>query len=75
MLLTLPVTGMTCGGCENAVKRALGKLPGVASVGASHLEQRVRVVYDACQVTPEAMRKIGGLGYRVGGKHVVGSRR
>jgi copper chaperone CopZ len=68
MTLTLRVTGMTCGGCENAVKRAVGKLPGVASVEASHLEQRVVVSYDAAQSTPEAIAaKINGLGYRVGG--------
>jgi copper chaperone CopZ len=66
MTLTLHVTGMTCGGCENAVRRAVGKLPGVASVEASHLEQRVTVDYDASRVTPEAMTaKINGLGYRV----------
>jgi copper chaperone CopZ len=68
MTLTLHVTGMTCGGCENAVKRAVGKLPGVASVEASHQEQRVTVNYDEAQTTPEAISaKINGLGYRVGG--------
>jgi copper chaperone CopZ len=66
MLLTLTVTGMTCGGCENAVKRAVGKLPGVASVDASHLEQRVTVDYDEAQTGPDAVReRIQTLGYRV----------
>jgi copper chaperone CopZ len=66
MTLTLHVTGMTCGGCENAVKRAVAKLPGVAEVSASHQEQRVTVSYDADQVTPEAIAaKINGLGYHV----------
>ena len=66
MILTLTVTGMTCGGCENAVKRAVGKMPGVAEVSASHQEQRVTVSYDAAQVTPEAIAaKINALGYRV----------
>ena len=66
MTLTLHVTGMTCGGCENAVKRAVGKLPGVAEVSASHEQQRVTVAYDAAQVTPEAIAaKINALGYRV----------
>jgi copper chaperone CopZ len=66
MTLTLTVTGMTCGGCENAVKRAVARLPGVASVEASHLEQRVTVQYDAALVTPEAIAaKINGLGYHV----------
>jgi copper chaperone CopZ len=66
MTLTLHVTGMTCGGCENAVKRAVGKLPGVSEVNASHQDQRVTVSYDAAVVAPEAIAaKIGGLGYRV----------
>jgi len=68
MTLTLHVTGMTCGGCENAVKRAVGKLQGVSEVSASHVEQRVTVSYDAATATPEAIAaKISGLGYRVGG--------
>ena len=68
MLLTLTVTGMTCGGCENAVKRAVGRLPGVASVDASHLEQRVTVDYDEAQTGPDAVtERIQTLGYRVGG--------
>jgi len=68
MTLTLHVTGMTCGGCENAVKRAVARLPGVSEVSASHQEQRVTVDYDAARVTPEAIAaKIDGLGYRVEG--------
>jgi len=66
MTLTLHVAGMTCGGCENAVKRAVAKLPGVAEVTASHQEQRVTVSYDAALVAPaEIAAKIGGLGYQV----------
>jgi copper chaperone len=56
---------MTCGGCENAVKRAVGKLPGVSAVEASHQEQRVTVSFDAGQVDLAAIKaKINGLGYR-----------
>jgi copper chaperone CopZ len=67
MTLTLHVTGMTCGGCENAVKRAVAKLPGVSEVTASHQEQRVTVDYDPAKSTPEAIAaRIDGLGYRVG---------
>jgi copper ion binding protein len=66
MTLTMHVTGMTCSGCENAVKRAVGRLPGVTEVSASHQEQRVVVSYDAAQATPETIAaKINGLGYRV----------
>jgi copper chaperone len=48
--LTLPVTGMTCGGCENAVKRAVSRLEGVAGVTASHAENWVTVEYDPAKV-------------------------
>ena len=66
MTQTLRVTGMTCGGCENAVKRAVGKLPGVASVEASHTEQRVTVDFDAAQTSLDAIAaKIAALGYQV----------
>lgn len=64
--LTLPVTGMTCGGCENAVKRALGALPGVSAVAASHQSNEVSVTYDSAQVSPDQIAaKIASLGYHV----------
>ncbi len=66
MTQTLRVTGMTCGGCENAVKRAVGQLPGVTQVEASHEQQRVQVGFDENQVGLEAIKqKIEKLGYRV----------
>lgn len=65
--LTLPVHGMTCGGCENAVKRAVGAMAGVSEVTASHHDARVVVTYDAAVVAPgDIEAKIGKLGYRVG---------
>lgn len=64
--LTLTVDGMTCGGCENAVRRALGALPGIQSVQASHVEHRVTVSYEPTLVTPDAVTtRIEKLGYRV----------
>jgi copper chaperone len=66
MTETLRVTGMTCGGCENAVKRAVGQLPGVSNVTASHQQQRVDVDYDERQVGIDSIKqKIQKLGYRV----------
>jgi copper chaperone CopZ len=66
MTETLRVTGMTCGGCENAVKRAVGKMAGVDSVDASHAEQRVTVSFDPGQVSLDAVKaKIAALGYQV----------
>jgi copper chaperone CopZ len=65
-MLKLKVTGMTCGGCENAVKKTLTKLDGVETVTASHSENRVVASYDPARVAPEAMqRAIESLGYSV----------
>jgi len=64
--LTLKVTGMTCGGCENAVKRALGRLEGVSEVTASHVEEKVGVSFDPATVTPdEITARISAIGYTV----------
>ncbi len=57
------VEGMTCGGCEVAVKRAVKKIEGVDTVAASHKEASAEVTYDPAKVTPEeivaAIEKIG----------------
>ncbi len=64
--LSLRVAGMTCGGCENAVKRTLLKLPGVESVSASHSEGSVRIDYKPGSVAIGAIRSaIESLGYDV----------
>jgi copper chaperone len=64
--LQLTVTGMTCGGCENAVARALTQLDGVAEVSASHAANVVGVVYDADKVTRAMVKeRIEELGYVV----------
>lgn len=66
--LTLNVTGMTCGGCENAVKRGLARLDGVGEVTASHAVARVVVTFDPNRVSPDEIRaRIGAMGYQVTG--------
>jgi len=64
--LILTVTGMTCGGCENAVKRAVSSLDGVSEVSASHRENRVTLAYDSSKVDRAAIAKrIEDTGYTV----------
>lgn len=64
--LELKVTGMTCGGCENAVKRAVSRLEGVESVSASHVTQTVEVVYRPGFVNrANIAAAIDALGYQV----------
>ncbi len=59
------VEGMTCGGCEVAVRRAVGKLNGVDSVKASHKDGKAEVTYDPGKVTIEQIVKaIEKLGYQ-----------
>ena len=49
------VIGMTCGGCERALGRAVSRLPGVEQVSASHSEQSATVTYDETIVSPDAI--------------------
>jgi copper chaperone len=62
----LRVHGMTCGGCENAVKFTLMQLRGVEAVVASHSEKSVDVRYDSAEVTFDRIKRaIEDLGYQV----------
>lgn len=62
----LKVTGMTCGGCERALERALGALDGVAAVAASHERRTVSITFDPARLTPaDLARRIEALGYQV----------
>ena len=64
--LQLTVTGMTCGGCENAVKRALQHIDGVEKVTASHSANQVGVTFDTAKVTRGLLKeRIEALGYEV----------
>ena len=68
--IQLTVTGMTCGGCENAVKRTLQQVIGVQQVTASHASNAVSVTFDASTVTPAVIRTtIETLGYAVAPSH------
>ena len=60
--LTIPITGMTCGGCVNSVRNALSKVAGVqdvqVKVGAA------TVTYDPALTNPESIRAaIARAGY------------
>ncbi len=47
---------MDCEGCENAVQRALTRLPGVRQVQADHHTQRVVVQLDLAHTDAEAIK-------------------
>ena len=67
--VTLHVEGMTCDGCENAIKAGVENLEGIASVESSHEEAWTRVKYDSNVTSAEDIQaKITETGYEVKGK-------
>ena len=66
--LTLKVTGMTCGGCENAIRRVLSMVEGVTAATASHKNESVTVSYDPQKASrDQIVRAIETAGYSVAG--------
>ena len=61
--ISIPITGMSCGGCVSNVRNALTRLPGVqveqVKVGSA------TVAYDPAVTNPEALRAaIARAGYK-----------
>lgn len=61
--MSIPIGGMSCGGCVNTVRKALAAIPGVevqqVSVGSAI------VAYDPAVVEPDAIRQaIAEAGYQ-----------
>jgi copper chaperone len=64
--LTLEVHGMSCGGCEQRVREAVGALGGVVTVTPEHIGDEVEVTYDAARLDAERIAAvIAGLGFTV----------
>jgi copper chaperone CopZ len=55
--VTLKVTGMTCSGCEAAVRSAARQIPGVTDVTASYEHGVAEVTYDPRRTTPDAIAR------------------
>jgi copper chaperone len=63
---TLPVIGMTCGGCVASVKRVLEALPGVRHADVSLDAARAQVVHDPAQAPVAVLRAaIEAAGFEV----------
>jgi copper chaperone len=52
--LTIPIGGMSCGGCVAGVKAALATIPGVAEADVRVGEAKVQ--YDPARTNPDALR-------------------
>lgn len=65
-MVTIKVEGMTCGGCETSIRKALEQLEGVLVLDASHTEGTVEVLYDPQLVAADALKSaIEEAGYDV----------
>lgn len=63
---TITVEGMTCGGCEQSVQRAVGGLDGVEHVTADHVAGRVEIRFDTDLADEHAIgQRIREAGYTV----------
>lgn len=65
---TLEVTGMTCAGCEAAVKLAAKRIAGVKDAKASYAKGTADVTFDPAKTTAEAIARTIAkrTGYKVG---------
>lgn len=61
--VVINVSGMTCGGCENRVKKALSACKGVTDVHVSHKDGKAIVQIEEGKASPEelveAVKKLG----------------
>jgi copper chaperone len=55
---TLKVSGMTCGGCEAAVRMAARSVDGVTDVEASYAKSNAEVTFDPSKTNPVAIAKV-----------------
>ena len=71
--VVLDVEGMTCDGCENAIKAGVESLEGIASVESSHEEGWTKVKYDKNLTSVDDIEgKITDTGYVVEGEKTEG---
>ena len=69
VVVTLNVEGMTCDGCENAIKAGVESLDGIAEVESSFEEGWTKVKYDKALSSVEDIEgKITDAGYTVKGE-------
>jgi copper chaperone len=64
--LTIPVEGMTCGGCVGSIERALRSLDGVTQVAATLSPGQVTVTYEPARLeSGDLVQAITDAGYDV----------
>jgi len=54
--LTIKIGGMTCGGCVNSVRKAVGAMQGIGSIDVSLERADATVVYDPLSASATAIK-------------------
>ena len=66
-MLSFPISGMHCAGCEAAIETAVQELPGIDTVKADHIAKKVQVRFDEPLTSPSAILAcIESKGYSYG---------
>lgn len=66
---TLRIKGMTCTGCENAIKKIVGEIEGVKEVNASYTDSIAKIVFDTSLANIVIISEaINNIGYKVVGE-------
>ena len=64
----IKIEGMHCHRCEQAIKKALGDVPGVHEVEVDFPSRQASVLFDRSAVQiPQLLESINGAGYRATG--------
>jgi copper chaperone len=64
--ITLPISGMHCGGCVNSVKSVLSALPGVERVEVTLAPGQAIVFYDESRLDrPALVKAVSEAGFEV----------
>ncbi len=53
--VTIPVSGMTCAGCQGTIQKTLERTPGVQEAAVNLMTGNAAVTYDPAATTPEAL--------------------
>lgn len=54
--LSLSITGMTCGHCENFVKNILAELPGTSNISVDHKTGNAQLDIDSTQLSEDSVK-------------------
>ena len=63
--MTIKVSGMVCGGCENRVKNAVNSIEGVEEVTADHTSGVVTIKANEDVLEEKVKEKIEDIGFEV----------